>query len=144
MDRFQQQTASDLAANYARNRFAEEIYNSQPVFETSKCQSCSESFLVHELELVVDGTDEAGRETALFCCPACKIRFEQSEPECECVCVGDQADASGCQLHGPNRWAPVMVAAGVSSIEADAFLAWIDRKPSKIDRIQGELFPEVA
>jgi hypothetical protein len=44
MDRFQQQTASDLAGNYARSRFAEEIFNS-PTYSgaVNYCENCGQS-----------------------------------------------------------------------------------------------------
>lgn len=29
-----------------------------------------------------------------------RITHEEREPECHCYCVGDQADASDCPLHG--------------------------------------------
>lgn len=63
MDRFQQQTAADLAGNFARNRFAEEIFNSTYHPEGHRCENCDR--VVRESLVYVDGFDYWG-------CDECK------------------------------------------------------------------------
>jgi hypothetical protein len=137
MERFNQQTAADLAGNYARNRFAREIFESSPSIETMKCDGCGKPFDLENIHATDVGTDRP----AFFCtlCQAEALR----EPVCECRFSGDQADASQCEIHGSMQ--STLVASGVTREEGEAFLTWIDRKPVKVERMQGELFPsEVA
>lgn len=88
-----------------------------PTTETANCDSCGLQFPIEEMQPVDDGTD-----TALICCAMC-VAISQEEPECACVQIDvDLADASNCDLHG------------------------FSRKPARIERMQGDLFPrtEVA
>ena len=111
MDRFSLETASDLAANYARRRFAEEIANSTYHPDGYKCQNCGK--IVDRLTPVPEfnymGCDDCMEEAlAVIAHEALPATFE---------------------------------AAGVTREEGEAFLAWIDRKPVQVVKLQGELFP---
>lgn len=137
MERFSQQTTSELVGNYARSIFAEEIYNSSPVMETMKCDGCSRSFDLVDLTAVNDGT-----ESPLFLCCLCDAEFHR-EPECSCRFYGDQADASGCEEHGEYVAVPaVLTEADLIPAEAAAFLAVVERKPVVVERMQMSLFPQ--
>jgi len=106
--------------------------------ETMLCDECEYRYEVHEVHLV-----ESGAQSPKFLCTWCKEKLEREE-DCTCVCVGDSADARGCAVHGDVRMPAILVEAGVTRAEGEAFLSWIERKPAKVERMQGELFPEVA
>lgn len=123
MERIAEQTPSDLAANYARNRFSEEILNSTPVPNDgdTRCENCRKVVdrvtLVPEYEYM--GCDDCMEEALLAIAKESRILAE------------------------------IMGEAHVTQEEAEAlmalaFMAWADRKPAKVARMQGELFPEVA
>ena len=104
-----EQTAADLAHNYTLHMMR--IWGDEPSVEPLHCQSCGAE--VAELLPCTWDTDLLVGK----CCVE-----ELPEAECTCVCSGDQADASDCDLHGPrvSRRPP---AAAVRLIEsADDFL----------------------
>lgn len=140
MDRFSLENPSDLARNYSRNRFRHEIFESTPEVETMKCDGCCYRYAVPELHMIDDGTD-----SPLFLCADCKRQLEH-EAECTCRQVDvDLVDARGCEVHGDRLEMPaILVEAGVTRAEGEAFLTWIERKPAKYEPMQGVLFPEVA
>ena len=135
MERFSQQTAAALAGNYARNLFAREIFESRPSVETMKCDGCGKPFDLENIHATDVGTDRPA-----FFCTLCQA---QALYEPECCCYEDVHQA--CEIHGDVPFVPLLVSAGVTREEGEAFLTWIDRKPVKVERMQGELFPsEVA
>jgi hypothetical protein len=104
-----------------------------------KCDGCSKSFDLPDLHAVT----VPDAELPLFLCCLCEAEERRNLAECTCEFSGDMADASSCELHG--QFASTLVSAGVTREEGEAFLTWIDRKPAKVERMQGELFPgEVA
>jgi hypothetical protein len=114
MDQLNEETPADLAGNYARHRFAEEIYESTPgPLGPLHCGSC---------DAICIELNPCTWDAALMVGACCTVADYGTEPDCECHFTGDMADASECELHGsPNR-----------------------RKPAMIERMQGDLFPEVA
>ncbi len=95
MSCYPEQTAADLARNYARTRFAEEIFNS-PTYSVAVniCQNCGQS--------------------------------------CDRLTDVPEFEFMGCDR---------CVEEAMGALQAEAAA---ERKPVKIQRMQGELFPEVA
>ena len=93
MERFTEETASDLAENYARY-MAAHVWGDDPnpMPEPLRCGSCGAE--CPELERCTWDTD-------LMVGTCCAIDPEM-EPECECRMDGDAADASRCELHNPS------------------------------------------
>lgn len=116
MDRFSEQTAADLAHNYARHIFAEELYNSTPVPNDGdlRCDNCG---------LVVERVTPVPEFNYLGCDD----------------CMEEALRAIALET---SKIAEIMGETTITREEGEAFLTWIDRKPATMERLQGELFPE--
>ena len=108
------ETAADLAPNYSRHRFAQELAESPTAHPDGYvCQNCGK---ITDRLTPVPEFDYLGCDD---CMAEALIAIERERA----------------------LLAEIMQDAGVTRQEGEAFFTWIDRRPVVVERVQGELFP---